>query len=64
MYSFYISLFKSLLSLVFARLYKSQHVPKRDLSGQTAIVTGANSGIGLSTSPAVTLIADQQQSSK
>ena len=48
MYSFYISLFKSLLSLVFARLYRPQHVPKRDLSGQTAIVTGANSGIGLS----------------
>jgi NAD(P)-dependent dehydrogenase (short-subunit alcohol dehydrogenase family) len=48
MFSFYISLFKSLLSLVFARLYRPQYVPKRDLSGQTAIVTGANSGIGLS----------------
>ncbi|KAF2996851.1 hypothetical protein E8E13_003938 [Curvularia kusanoi] len=48
MSSFYLSLFKSLLTLAFARLYKPQHVPKRDLTGQTAIVTGANSGIGLS----------------
>lgn len=48
MYSFYTSLAKSLFSLVFARLYKPQKVPIRDLTGQTAIVTGANSGIGLS----------------
>lgn len=46
--SFYSSLFKSLLSLVFARLYTPQRPPPRDLSGQIAIVTGANSGIGLS----------------
>lgn len=48
MYSFYTSLAKSLLSLAFARLYKPQAVPTRNLIGQTAIVTGANSGIGLS----------------
>ncbi|KAJ4984198.1 short-chain dehydrogenase [Stagonosporopsis vannaccii] len=47
-YSFYTSLIKSLLSLAFARLYKTQEVPTRDLTGQKAIVTGANSGIGLS----------------
>lgn len=46
--SFYTSLFKSLWTLVFARLYTPQQVSKRDLSGQVAIVTGANSGIGLS----------------
>ncbi|KAL1604852.1 hypothetical protein SLS60_004392 [Paraconiothyrium brasiliense] len=46
--SFYTSLTKSLLTLVCARLYKPQEVPPRDLSEQTAIVTGANSGIGLS----------------
>jgi NAD(P)-dependent dehydrogenase (short-subunit alcohol dehydrogenase family) len=44
--SFYSSLFKSACALVFARLYTPQPVSKRDLSGQTAIVTGANSGIG------------------
>ncbi|KAF9693228.1 hypothetical protein EKO04_008603 [Ascochyta lentis] len=48
LYSFYTSLVKSLLSLVFARVYNPQVVPTRDLTGQTAIVTGANSGIGLS----------------
>jgi NAD(P)-dependent dehydrogenase (short-subunit alcohol dehydrogenase family) len=46
--SFYSSLFKALWTLVFARLYTPQATSKRDLSGQTAIVTGANSGIGLS----------------
>ncbi|KAF2821241.1 NAD(P)-binding protein [Ophiobolus disseminans] len=46
--SFYTSLIKSLTTLVFARLYKPQKLSQRDLSGQTAIVTGANSGIGLS----------------
>ena len=46
--SFYSSLFKSLFTLAFARLYTPQKPSKRDLSGQTAIVTGANSGIGLS----------------
>lgn len=45
---FYSSLFKSLWTLVFARLYTPQPLPKRDLSGRVAIVTGANSGIGLS----------------
>ncbi|KAF3048355.1 hypothetical protein E8E12_011721 [Didymella heteroderae] len=48
MFSFYKSLVKSLLGLAFARLYKPQQTPTRDLTGQTAIVTGANSGIGLS----------------
>lgn len=48
MYSLYTSLAKSLISLAFARLYKPQQIPTRDLTGQTAIVTGANSGIGLS----------------
>ncbi|KAF1912918.1 hypothetical protein BDU57DRAFT_339175 [Ampelomyces quisqualis] len=46
--SFYTSLFTSLWALVFARLFTPQRVSKRDLSGQVAIVTGANSGIGLS----------------
>ena len=46
--SFYASLIKSLLALGFARLYTPQHIPGRDLTGQTAIITGANSGIGLS----------------
>lgn len=45
---FYTSLLKSLSTLVFARFYTPQHPPNRDLTGQTAIVTGANSGIGLS----------------
>lgn len=53
MYSFYLSLAKSLLSLVFARFYKRQDVPTRDLTGQMAIVTGANSGIGLSIATAL-----------
>jgi NAD(P)-dependent dehydrogenase (short-subunit alcohol dehydrogenase family) len=48
MFAFYKSLAKSLCSLAFARLYKPQRIPTRDLTGQTAIVTGANSGIGLS----------------
>lgn len=48
MFSFYKSLAKSLFSLVFARLFRPQQIPTRDLTGQTAIVTGANSGIGLS----------------
>lgn len=46
--SFYTSLVKSLCSLAFARLYTPQQPSTRDLSGQIAIVTGANSGIGLS----------------
>ena len=51
--SFYSSLFKSICALVFARLYPSQTPPPRNLSGQTAIVTGANSGIGLSIATAL-----------
>ncbi len=46
--SYYTSLLKCIGCLIFARLYKPQQPPQRDLSGQTAIVTGANSGIGLS----------------
>lgn len=46
--SFYNSLIKSLLTLAFARLYPPQQIPLKNLTGQTAIVTGANSGIGLS----------------
>jgi NAD(P)-dependent dehydrogenase (short-subunit alcohol dehydrogenase family) len=46
--SFYSSLFKALWTLVFASTYAPQKISKRDLSGQVAIVTGANSGIGLS----------------
>jgi NAD(P)-dependent dehydrogenase (short-subunit alcohol dehydrogenase family) len=46
--SFYSSLFKALWTLVFARTYAPQKTSKRDLNGQIAIVTGANSGIGLS----------------
>lgn len=51
--AFYSSLAKSLLSLVFARLYTPQNPPSRDLTGQVAIVTGANSGIGLSIATAL-----------
>lgn len=51
--SSYTYLLKSLFSLFFARLYKPQNVPVRDLTGQTAIVTGANSGIGLSIAAAL-----------
>lgn len=73
MYSFYTSLAKSLISLAFARLYKPQQIPSHDLAGQTAVVTGANSGIIsrlqlllqnralLFTSPAATLIVGQQR---
>jgi NAD(P)H-hydrate repair Nnr-like enzyme with NAD(P)H-hydrate epimerase domain len=46
--AFYISAAKSVLSLAFARLYTPQSPPPRDLSDQIAIVTGGNSGIGLS----------------
>ena len=48
LFSFYTSLTKSLLALLFARLYAPQRVPHRNLSNQTAVITGANSGIGLS----------------
>lgn len=46
--SFYTSLFKGLASLALARLYTPQRPSTRDLTGQVAIITGANSGIGLS----------------
>ncbi|KAH7084348.1 hypothetical protein FB567DRAFT_472760 [Paraphoma chrysanthemicola] len=46
-FSFYSSLIRSLATLVFARLYTPQPHPTRNLTNQTAIVTGANSGIGL-----------------
>ena len=46
--SFYLSLISGMLNLLFARLNTPQKPPQRDLSGQIAIVTGANSGIGLS----------------
>ncbi|USP75502.1 hypothetical protein yc1106_02776 [Curvularia clavata] len=45
--SFFSSAFSSVFTLFFARLFKPQTVPQRDLTGQTAIVTGSNSGIGL-----------------
>ena len=37
----------SLLIVACGRLYPTIHLPAADLSGKTAIVTGANSGIGL-----------------
>jgi NAD(P)-dependent dehydrogenase (short-subunit alcohol dehydrogenase family) len=46
--AFYTSLLKGLFTLAAARLYSPQKPSKRDLSGQVAIITGANSGIGLS----------------
>ncbi|KAH7072058.1 hypothetical protein BKA63DRAFT_446908, partial [Paraphoma chrysanthemicola] len=46
-FGFYSSLIRSLATLVFARLYTPQPRPTRNLTNQTAIVTGANSGIGL-----------------
>ena len=36
----------SMAKLAFGRLLPSLHVPLNDLSGKTAIITGANSGIG------------------
>lgn len=45
--AFFCSAVRSMYNLFFARLFKPQVLPQRDLTGQTAIVTGANSGIGL-----------------
>ena len=44
---FYHDLVLSLLNLAFGRLYSTPYPPSADLTGKTAIVTGANSGIGL-----------------
>ncbi|KAF2849642.1 NAD(P)-binding protein [Plenodomus tracheiphilus IPT5] len=46
--SFCNSLIRALFTLLFARLYTPQSHSVGNLFGQTAIVTGANSGIGLS----------------
>ncbi|XP_014556442.1 hypothetical protein COCVIDRAFT_37932 [Bipolaris victoriae FI3] len=46
-WDFYSSYLRCSLNLALARLYTPQAPPQRDLTGQTAIVTGANSGIGL-----------------
>jgi len=51
--SFYTSMAKAMFTIIFARLYTPQRPPHRDLQGQTAIVTGANSGIGLSIATAL-----------
>ena len=37
----------SLLGVACGRLYPTLHLPATDLTGKTAVVTGANSGIGL-----------------
>ena len=44
---FYCDLLLSLLNLVFGRVYSKPLPPAADLTGKIAIVTGANSGIGL-----------------
>ena len=44
---FYCDLVLSMLDLVFGRVYTKPSPPSADLTGKTAIVTGANSGIGL-----------------
>jgi NAD(P)-dependent dehydrogenase (short-subunit alcohol dehydrogenase family) len=46
--SYFIAQFKTFLYLAFGRLYAPQAPPPRNLTGQVAIVTGANSGIGFS----------------
>jgi NAD(P)-dependent dehydrogenase (short-subunit alcohol dehydrogenase family) len=45
--NYLLSLFASLLSLLFGRLLPALHPPMTDMRGKTALVTGANSGIGL-----------------
>jgi NAD(P)-dependent dehydrogenase (short-subunit alcohol dehydrogenase family) len=45
--AFYGSALSSTFNIFFGRLFTPQNPPPRDLTGQTAIVTGANSGIGL-----------------
>lgn len=47
MLSFYKSIAKAFLSIAFARLHRLQQLSIRELTGQTAIVTGINSGISL-----------------
>ncbi|KAK3179429.1 hypothetical protein OEA41_005551 [Lepraria neglecta] len=44
---FYRDFILSMISIVFGRLYPSLKVPFVDLSSNTAIITGGNSGIGL-----------------
>lgn len=44
---FYCDLVLSMLNIVFGRVYTKPSPPSADLTGKTAIVTGANSGIGL-----------------
>jgi NAD(P)-dependent dehydrogenase (short-subunit alcohol dehydrogenase family) len=51
--TFYTSVAKAIFTIIFARLYTPQSPPHRNLKGQTAIVTGANSGIGLSIATAL-----------
>jgi len=54
----YLQLYKDIAitctGIFFARLYPKLAVPFVDLKGKTAIVTGANSGIGLSIAKALT----------
>ncbi|KAG9195389.1 hypothetical protein G6011_00510 [Alternaria panax] len=51
--SFYTSVAKAVFTILFARLYDPQNPPHRSLKGQNAVITGANSGIGLSIATAL-----------
>ncbi|KAI4220631.1 MAG: hypothetical protein L6R40_008670 [Gallowayella cf. fulva] len=52
--NFFRDLCLGLLNLTIGRLLPALHVPNTDLSNKTAIVTGANSGIGLAIATALT----------